>query len=285
MTIKPQRAGKIPPESAADRGIIVRPGVGAVGRIVQRAELTSHRVVVSAATLILIRSGRKKVRSSFRDCIGKPGDAIAIGAGETVDITNTPGLEGAYRAQWITWPDSAIESFSQANRSKDFLSGAVVLPRLSNDFLATYEAAFQSLLDIKGIPTTVANHRSHEVLLWLQSLGVQFRSKVYETLSMRVRRIMAGDPAREWTIDEVARQEHSSAAASRGRGRSVSASAERSPNVSRPCSLAEHRRARSIRRHQCGVCFTLSVCRPFPVQVRLSTFGTAWTPAWRPFSS
>ena len=196
MTIKPQQGGKAHPESAADRGIIVRPGVGAVGRIVQRAELTSHRVAVSAATLILIRSGRKKVRSSFGDCIGKPGDAIAIGAGETVDITNTPGLEGAYRAQWITWPDNAIESFSQANRSKNFLSGAVVLPRLSNDFLATYQAAFQSLLDIKGIPTTVANHRSHEVLLWLQSLGVQFRSKVYETLSMRVRRIMAEDPAR-----------------------------------------------------------------------------------------
>ena len=57
-----------------DRTIIVRRGVGAVGRIEQR------------------------IRWSRGECLARPGDAIAIAAGEVIDITNTPGPGSSYGA-------------------------------------------------------------------------------------------------------------------------------------------------------------------------------------------
>ena len=55
------------------------------------------------------------------------------------------------------------------------LAGAALLPQLRTTFQAAYRSAFDSLLDVEGVPVTIANHRSQEVLFWLQAHGVRFK--------------------------------------------------------------------------------------------------------------
>ena len=88
---------------AGPRTFLARPGVGAAGHIVQRSDLTSHRIVNDQASLILVEEGRKLIRWSGGACVASPGEALSVQAGEVVDISNTPGRSGAYRALWLCW--------------------------------------------------------------------------------------------------------------------------------------------------------------------------------------
>src|SRR4051794_37418324 len=100
------------------RTILARPGVGAAGHVVQRSDLTSHRVVVEQASLILVEEGRKRIRWSGGQCVASAGQALSLHAGEVVDIANTPGRSGTYRALWICWcPELLAEPSAGRRRS------------------------------------------------------------------------------------------------------------------------------------------------------------------------
>ena len=64
------------------RTVLMRPDVGAAGHIVQRSDLTSHRVVVSEATLILVEDGRKHIRWSSGESAASTGEALLLWPGE-----------------------------------------------------------------------------------------------------------------------------------------------------------------------------------------------------------
>lgn len=194
------------------RAIIVRAKVGAAGRIVQRAQLTTHQVVIDLATLIFVQSGQKRICWAEGDCVANPGDAIALSGGQLVDITNTPEHDGTYGAQWISWDGSAVDSFLQTASSIVPASATSLLPQLEAEFRIAYQTAFDSLLNVDGVPPSVAEHRLKEVLLWLHERGVSFHTPQPDNLSLRLRRLIQDDPAHEWSIDEVARRARSSPA-------------------------------------------------------------------------
>ncbi len=199
------------------RTIVVRPGVGAAGRIIQRAQLTSHRVAVDLPTLIFVQNGEKRVCWSTGECTARAGEAIAIEAGQIVDISNTPDFNGAYSARWISWTEENLNSFRAASSSIAPFSVATSLSRLSPEFCAAYEAAFDSLLNVDGVPPSVANHRLYEVLLWLHEQGIGFLSPGVENFGNRLRRLIISDPAFAWSIEEVAQRARCSPATLRRR--------------------------------------------------------------------
>ncbi len=205
------------PRPGNARTIAVRPGVGAAGRIIQRAQLTSHRVAVDLPTLIFVQHGQKRVVWSTGECMARAGEAIAIDAGQIVDITNAPDRNGAYDALWISWTEESMKSFRGATSSVAPLSVATLLPKLSKEFCAAYEAAFDSLLNVDGVPASVANHRLQEVLLWLHEHGVVFFPPHTQNFSIRLRHVISSDPAFAWSIEEVARRARCSPATVRRR--------------------------------------------------------------------
>ena len=202
--------------SVGKRSIVMRPGVGAAGRIIQRAQLTSHRVAVDLQTLIFVQHGQKRVSWSTGECTAGAGEAIAIEAGQVVDISNTPGVQGAYNARWISWTEEAVNAFRATTSSIAPFSVATLLAKPSPEFCTAYEAAFDSLLKIDGVPASVANHRAHEVLLWLHEHGIGFHS-TGENFSTRLRRLILSNPAFAWSIEEVARRARCSPATLRRR--------------------------------------------------------------------
>lgn len=190
----------------------MRAKVGVAGRIVQRAQLTSHRVVIETPTLIFVQIGQKRVRSALGDYVANPGDAIALSGDQIVDITNTPEPDGTYGALWISWDESAVDSFLRTVRSMVPASAVSLVPRLEPKFRIAYQTAFDGLLDVNGIPASVAEHRLQEVLLWLHERGVNFQTSRPESSNLWLRRLIHDDPAHEWSIEEVARRARSSPA-------------------------------------------------------------------------
>ncbi len=205
------------PRSTGMRTIVLRPGVGAAGRIIQRAQLTSHQVAVKLPTLIFVQHGLKRISWATGECAARAGEAIAINAGEVVDITNAPDLSGAYDALWISWSGESIDASRAATSSISPLSVATRLPKLSREFCAAYQGAFSSLLNVSEIPASVANHKLQEVLLWLHEHGVVFSSPRFENFSSRLRHLIMSDTAFPWSVEDVAEKARCSPATLRRR--------------------------------------------------------------------
>lgn len=181
------------------REILFRPDVGAAGHIIQRSDLTTRRAAVDQATLILVEEGRKRIRWNGGELVAGPGEALALQPGEVVDISNTPGPGGSYRALWICW---ATELIAPAPRRP----GPRVAHhrRLEDAFVESFHRAFAALG--AGLPASIATHRLREVLLWLGERRFHFAPPPPPTLGQRVRRLLATDPAAEWPMELVAHE-------------------------------------------------------------------------------
>lgn len=181
------------------RSILARAGVGAAGHIVQRSDTISRRIIVEAATLILVEEGTKRIRWSGGEAVATAGEALSLQAGEVVDISNTPGKSGAYRALWICWSPSLLGAAARK-------SASVVRHRLSEAFRASYYRAFDALGEDEDLPARVASHRLGEVLLWLAERKFHFAVPPPASLGQRVRSLLAADPSATLSMDEVARE-------------------------------------------------------------------------------
>lgn len=199
-------AASTSPETTAERprSVVARPDVGAAGHIVQRSDLTTHRVVVDQATLIVVDEGRKRIRWSGGECVARPGDALTLHPGEVVDISNTPGPRGTYRARWLCWCADLLTippaPAPQRNEGPRIAQHA----RVGDGFRASVGRAFDALTDATQIPASIAIHRLHEVLLWLAERGFRFSPPPPASLGLRLRRLVAADPAAEWSMEGVA---------------------------------------------------------------------------------
>ena len=182
----------------------MRPGVGAAGHVVQRSDLTSHRIVVGEATLILVEEGRKRIRWSGGDCAASAGEALSLQAGEAVDIANTPGRSGAYRALWICWSPELLAAHGTARGPSS--PRVAQHTALGEAFRASSDRAFDSLSDVDGLPASVARSRLQEVLLWLGERGFHFSPPSPLSLGQRVRRLLSADPSADWSMERVARE-------------------------------------------------------------------------------
>ncbi|MFT3773452.1 MAG: AraC family transcriptional regulator [Minicystis sp.] len=178
--------------------------MGAAGHIVQRSDLTSHRVVVDQATLILVEEGRKRIRWSGGECVASAGEALSLQAGEVVDISNTPGRSGTYRALWICWCSELLAVSSTSLRPS---SPRVALhTALGEAFHASFHRAFDGLSDADDLPASIATHRLQEVLLWLGERGFHFPPAAPASLGQQVRRLLSADPGADWSMERVAHE-------------------------------------------------------------------------------
>lgn len=190
------------------RGLIVRPGLGAVGRVIQRARLTSHRITPDLATLVLVEAGTKAATWAGATYTASKGDALALQPGLPFDLTNTPDADGSYRAFWISWSTELVEG----GASRGSGTGPVtLLKHLDDGFHQAYRAAFESLSAVSTVPAPIAEHRLREVLLWLEECGVRFPRQDESRFSTRLRVLFTEEPGKAWSAEEVAHRLHSSA--------------------------------------------------------------------------
>ncbi|WP_322012793.1 AraC family transcriptional regulator [Paraburkholderia sp. J12] len=189
--------------ATSDRAIYVRQGVGVTAGILQKSELRFSRLVVDQPTLIVLHRGFKTLQSGDRVWQLEGGQAIALAGGQTVTIGNRPSRDGAYEAQWLTWDPAILANYNKGPL-KDPLVDATILTHIDDELYAAFLRAREAIRLNDVIPQEVAQHRVAEVLLWLSSFGIRFRTQTTMSLSTRVRKLVESSPGEKWSIASVA---------------------------------------------------------------------------------
>lgn len=188
----------------------MRPGIGATAGVVQRSELRFSRLAIDQPTVIVVRYGSKTLHAEGREWLVGAGDAIAIGAGTTFDVTNRLAGDGRYEARWLILDADLVE---RARRrmlgSKDVgesvdIDGARTVHGLGSEFRAALGRAFDAIT--APFPDAIAEHRLTEVLVWLSLRGLRFPPMQAPSLSARVRRLFETAPTQRWTAALAARE-------------------------------------------------------------------------------
>ncbi|MDR3428265.1 MULTISPECIES: helix-turn-helix transcriptional regulator [Silvimonas] len=189
------------------RTIFARPGIGATARILQHGEQEMVRMPMDHAVLIMVRQGSKILRWQGRECLIKQGEAVAIAAGQVLDVTNLRPHEGVYESVWLNWQPELIEQYAaDYGHARDYVRDVLPIGTLPAAFNLAYDGALAALSDAHNVPDAIARHRLTEMLLWLAGQGVHFRPGTPVTLHSRIRGLIAAAPADAWNGPALAAQ-------------------------------------------------------------------------------
>jgi AraC-like DNA-binding protein len=189
--------------SAIEPRIIQRPGVGSSAGILQRQELEFKRLVVDQPVLILVLQGIKTLRWAHGEYHMQAGEALALAAGQSVDIINRMAPNGAYRARWLAWDPTLIAAYAQQNPVQPVIRHALPIVDAGGEFAEAFRRALQAVED-PSIPLEIARHRVVEMLQWMALHGGRFELDEALLFSTKVRRLISQDLAGEWAAAAVA---------------------------------------------------------------------------------
>lgn len=185
----------------------VRPGIGATAGVVQHSELRFSRLAIDQPTVIVVRHGSKTLHADGREWQVGAGEAIAIAAGTTFDVTNRLGGDGCYEARWLILDTNLVERARRRTPDLDEsgdIDGARTVHGLEPEFRAALGRAFDAIT--APFPDPIAEHRLTEVLAWLFLRGLRFPPMQAPSLAARVRKLFETAPTRRWTAALAARQ-------------------------------------------------------------------------------
>jgi AraC-like DNA-binding protein len=188
------------------RDIHVIPGVGVAAHVLQGRELEILRIRVEQPALIFVDRGIKTVRTERGASVrARPGQAIVLDGGQTVDFTNAVTDGDHYEARWLVVDPALLNDAYY--RSQAAQAPAVSVRRLAHiddGLAAAFERASGTLASAK-IPPSVARQRVLEVMHWLLEEGVVLRGATTDSsVSLRVRKLFAAALGDDWTADRVA---------------------------------------------------------------------------------
>lgn len=183
--------------------IVVRPGVGASGGILQQQDQVFKRLFVSQPVLIVVQRGIKELRCSGGEFIIRSGESIAVAGSQTVDITTRLGERGGYQARWLVWDSALVASHGAAYPRQAVIAHALPVTQHAAELKLGFERALQAVEDAT-IPEAVARHRVAELLLWIGANGGRFAPSQMLTLAMKIRHLIGQNLAGNWSANAVA---------------------------------------------------------------------------------
>ncbi|MBN9022119.1 MAG: helix-turn-helix domain-containing protein [Rhizobiales bacterium] len=182
------------------RRIARRPGIGVALRVLQQRALHISGVFVEQPGISLVRRGEKRVAVGDFDALIREGEAVALPAGATLEVTNVADASGLYEALSLV-PDPAL---LDATANGSALRAPVHIGPLRSDFSDAVVRAIAAIDAPDTVPEAVAALRMREVLAWLGEAGVVFAAPRPTSAMLRVRMLVSEEPARPWSGPEVA---------------------------------------------------------------------------------
>ncbi|WP_145508671.1 helix-turn-helix transcriptional regulator [Yersinia alsatica] len=177
--------------------------------IVARRAHTLHRVTVFAPALCHVRQGSKLVQWGTQAANAGQSILILFPAGAEVSIANTPD-RGHYCSDMVYLPPELLRQFRQwyGAQAVTLVTSASLCVPLDAD---THRAWEYLLLNLKNqAPDVLLQHSAMGVLLALHLAGqagpllIDRRDKLAE----QVQQIFLLDPARDWSVSDVAQALH-----------------------------------------------------------------------------
>jgi AraC-like DNA-binding protein len=182
--------------------IAEKPGIGATGHITQATRLNFTSLTTDQPLIIIIRRGRKVIRSPGYQFELEAGEAIAIAQGQVFDFENIPAEDGDYEARWLTIDPDLITAFGDPDGTAP-VSPAHGLGRMSDGLSQAFETAVAALLDEGDLPDLVIRHRVTELLAWLNASGHRFSLAAPDSYAARIRRLVGRRPGHGWSGSEL----------------------------------------------------------------------------------
>lgn len=186
--------------------IQARAGVGAVLRVVQAVGGPLRRVRVELPSLILVSAGRKVVRAGGEPFATEAGEMLAVAAGTEIEFTNELPAAGAYEAFCLSFDPALLgEVSAEENPGTEarVVGSVAALGRVPGWLRAAYQRV--AAAPDEAVPEGLVRHQWQEVLLGLELTGWRFAVQGAERTAVRLRRLLAADPARRWRVGEVGR--------------------------------------------------------------------------------
>jgi len=178
-----------------------RPGAGTALRVLQERALVLAGVHVGAASLSLVRRGEKRIRGDGFDATIAAGEAVALPAGLSMEVTNVADPDGVYEALSLV-ADPALIGAVDGRRA---VTSPVHLGRLEAGFADAVIRAADAIFDPPRTPKPVAAARVGEALAWLAAAGLHFERLRPASAAERVRELIGEAPGRAWTAPYVSR--------------------------------------------------------------------------------
>lgn len=185
--------------------IAERAGIGATGHITQATRLNFISLTTTLPIIIIVRRGRKVIRSPAFAYELAAGEAIAIAQGQVFDFENIPAPDGDYEARWLVIDPEAVAAFGEPEGAQP-VSPARLLGRMSAGLSEAFKNAVRALRDGGGLPDAVVRHRVTELLAWLGAFGVRFPPSLPDSYAARIRRLAGQQPGGDWTGAVIARR-------------------------------------------------------------------------------
>lgn len=157
--------------------------------------------------LIIVRRGRKLIRSGGEEHVIEAGSALALAEGLTFDVVNTPDKKsGLYEADWLAFAPELTRRFAEGNISSHRIRCAHVFRTPGPAFEDAFKHAQTGILREQEVPKNAAVARIMEVLEWLYHCGGHFAEDRKSTTSRLVRLKLASDLAANWTTPLMAKR-------------------------------------------------------------------------------
>ncbi len=190
----------------AERHISVRAGIGSTAHILQVQPLLTRSIIIDEPTIILVRQGSKCIRVPGKALTIDPGEAVIVGEGESFDVINTPGEDGRYEADWLSFNASIVSSYNCTNREAVPVSDMHKLREPSENFRRAFYHTKEVFTDSDGIPERIAYGRMLEMLSWLDEYGICFGHYQRTGIRRKIRKLISSDASHAWNISFVSSQ-------------------------------------------------------------------------------
>ncbi|QLI82491.1 AraC family transcriptional regulator [Chitinibacter fontanus] len=159
-------------------------------------------------TLMRIRHGEKHIWLNEQTYIARAGDILIAPAGLQLTLTNQPDVHG-YACEVLTIAPGLIEQFRQ-NHPAAVQTALQQAPRLCEKLSATMALLWDELFNAiaNNEPVELIEHRAAGLLLALTLSGfaTALLSHRDDTVAQRVQMLIMLEPAREWTVELMAKQ-------------------------------------------------------------------------------
>ncbi len=175
-------------------------GTGEGAEWAQEAGGPPRRVRVELPALILVSAGRKVVRAGEKDFAAEAGEMLAVAAGTEIEFTNELPAAGAYEAFCLSFDPALL---GDAGTEARVVGAVVALGRVPGWLRTAYQRVAGA--PDEAAPEGLVRHQWQEVLLGLELTGWRFAVQGAERTAVRLRRLLAADPARRWRVREVGR--------------------------------------------------------------------------------
>jgi len=154
--------------------------------------------------IIRVRRGQKEVRSGATELAAARGELLYIPAGTRLEVRNVPD-GGAYEAEGIVFAVDLVRHLPA--RSATWTSDTPGVTKLRVADHGSLDTALTRCLEgfEDGLSAAVQRSRLLEVLAWLAEAGVD-PFVAASDVRLRLKRLVAEDPARDWRLGQVARR-------------------------------------------------------------------------------